>query len=44
MFADMPSTHIEINLDDVAELTEEAVVARLKQCGGAHQPTQYEFM
>ena len=43
VFHAMSSCHIEMNIPDVTELTEDAVVKMLKQCGGAHQPTQYEF-
>jgi hypothetical protein len=32
-----------MNLDEIEDLTEEAIVKMLKQCGGAHQPQSYEF-
>jgi hypothetical protein len=43
VFGAMSSTHIEMNLDEIEDLTEEAIVKMLKQCGGAHQPQSYEF-
>ena len=38
-----PSVHIEFTLDDATEISQEEVIARLRACGGAHQPTSYEF-
>jgi len=35
--------HIDIEIDNPADLTEEIVIAKLRASGGAHQPTSYEF-
>ncbi len=37
------SSHIDIEVEAAEELTEEAIIAKLRACGGAHQPTGYEF-
>jgi len=37
------SSHIDIEVESAEELTEEAIIAKLRACGGAHQPTGYEF-
>eukprot|EP00004_Rigifila_ramosa_P028580 TRINITY_DN973_c0_g1_i1.p2 TRINITY_DN973_c0_g1~~TRINITY_DN973_c0_g1_i1.p2 ORF type:complete len:150 (-),score=38.13 TRINITY_DN973_c0_g1_i1:78-527(-) len=39
----MLGTHVKFDVDDVSQLTEEIVVAKLRASGGAHQPTHYEF-
>jgi hypothetical protein len=35
--------HLSLELTEPDELTEASVVARLRQCGGAHAPTSFEF-
>lgn len=35
--------HITLKTSDLDDITEEDIVARLRQCGGAHQPTSYDF-
>jgi hypothetical protein len=32
-----------LQVESVDELTEEAIIQKLRACGGAHQPTGYEF-
>jgi hypothetical protein len=34
---------IRLQIEAGEELTEEALIAKLRACGGAHQPTSYEF-
>lgn len=36
--------HIDIEIEDKAELTEDSVIAKLRQSGGAHAPNGYEFV
>lgn len=36
--------HIDLEIEDPKELTEESVIAKLRQCGGAHAPNGYEFV
>eukprot|EP00744_Colponema_vietnamica_P000853 GILI01001482.1.p1 GENE.GILI01001482.1~~GILI01001482.1.p1 ORF type:complete len:149 (+),score=36.96 GILI01001482.1:59-505(+) len=36
-------THVAFQFEDPSELSQDAVVAKLRACGGAHQPTSYEF-
>jgi hypothetical protein len=35
--------HIDIEIESPSDLTEESIIAKLRACGGAHQPTSYEF-
>ena len=35
--------HIDIEIEEPSELTEDAIIAKLRAAGGAHQPTGYEF-
>jgi len=32
-----------LQIENKADLTEEAIIQKLRSCGGAHQPTGYEF-
>jgi hypothetical protein len=43
VFAAMRSSHVEFNVTNAEDLTESEVIAKLRACGGAHQPTSYEF-
>ncbi len=38
-----PSIHVEFMLEEPGEISQEEVIAKLRACGGAHQPTSYEF-
>ena len=42
IFSAMSSTHVEMNLDEVDDLSEDAVLKLLKQCSG-FQPESYVF-
>lgn len=35
--------HIDIEIEEASELSEDVVVQKLRSSGGAHQPTSYEF-
>lgn len=35
--------HVSFQTSDLDDLTEEEIIKRLRQCGGAHQPTSYDF-
>mmetsp|Transcript_82845 Transcript_82845/g.162414 ORF Transcript_82845/g.162414 Transcript_82845/m.162414 type:complete len:239 (-) Transcript_82845:155-871(-) len=37
------TSHVDIEVESVDELTEESIIVKLRACGGAHQPTSYEF-
>jgi len=37
------NSHVDIEVESVEELSEEAIIAKLRASGGAHQPTSYEF-
>lgn len=37
------SAHVDIQIEDPSEVTEDDIIARLRAAGGAHQPTHYEF-
>jgi hypothetical protein len=43
VFNAMRSAHVEFNVTAPEDLTEAEVIAKLRACGGAHQPTSYEF-
>ena len=35
--------HLDVSIDDAADLTEEDLVKRLQAATGAHKPNGYEF-
>ncbi|RYG64850.1 hypothetical protein EON64_13150 [archaeon] len=35
--------HVDVEIEATSELTEDAIIAKLRAAGGAHQPTSYEF-
>ena len=35
--------HIDLEIEEVSELSEEVVIQKLRQSGGAHAPNSYEF-
>lgn len=37
------NSHIDIEIESKSELTEAEIISKLRACGGAHQPTSYEF-
>jgi hypothetical protein len=43
MKAVLTSTHCDFQIEDAGDITEAEVIAKLRACGGAHQPTGYEF-
>jgi hypothetical protein len=43
VFNVLRSAHLEFNISSPDDLTEAEVIAKLRSCGGAHQPTGYEF-
>jgi hypothetical protein len=43
VFNAMRSGHVEFDFTAASDLTEAEVIAKLRACGGAHQPTAYEF-
>lgn len=36
--------HVDFEIESKTELTEEAIIAKLRACGGAHAPNGYEFV
>lgn len=37
------NTHIEFQIEKPGEMTKDDIVKKLRQSGGAHQPSDYEF-
>jgi hypothetical protein len=35
--------HIDVEIENISDLTEEVIIQKLRAAGGAHQPTSYEF-
>eukprot|EP01035_Chromulina_nebulosa_P017973 gene17973-23604_t len=35
--------HIDIEIENISELTEDIIIQKLRTSGGAHQPNSYEF-
>ena len=36
-------SHVQFQVDALSELSEAEIVAKLRRCGGAHQPTGFDF-
>ena len=43
VFAALNPSHVEFSISAADDLDEDEVVRKLRACGGAHQPTSYEF-
>ena len=39
----MSGSHVQFQVDGLHELSEAEIVAKLRRCGGAHQPTGFDF-
>ena len=39
----MQQAHVSFEVEGVEELTQERVVTKLLQCGGAHKPNGWDF-